>query len=93
MAVCVHRNWIAKRAGKPVAEVIHEPRIREIKFRVCRVRVSLRSLIPIDVIFSTQRYLDIPDTRIEAFVQAVPKHKKIALFESDYFAGSLSYML
>lgn len=37
------RNWIAKRAGKPVAEVIHEPRIREIKSRVCRLRVSLRS--------------------------------------------------
>lgn len=30
-AVSAHRNWIAKRAGKPVAEVIHEPRIRKIK--------------------------------------------------------------
>lgn len=75
-AVNAHRSWTVERTGQPIAEVIHEPKNRKIKFRVLSnqslftrtmffARVSCNSFM---LTLRTQRQLDRPITRVEALV-------------------------
>lgn len=84
-----YRNWTAKRTGKPVGEIILEPKIRKIRSGVFSNLSSFtRTPLFAQVIYyslmfplQTQRPLDIPITRVEAFVQVVLHLTLIAIQE------------
>lgn len=86
-----YRTWTAKRTGKPITEVILEPKLRKIKSGVfanlsCFTRTPLfAQIVYYSLMFPLRNrgVLEIPVTRIEAFLQVVLHLMLIAILEDE----------
>lgn len=83
-----YRTWTAKRTGKPIAEVVLEPRLRKITSGVFK-NLSTFTSTPLfsQVIYyslhslHSQMLSEVPNTRVEAFLQVVLHLMLIAILE------------
>ena len=74
-----YRTWMSKKSGKPVAEIVLEPRLQPIHSGVFQELPSFtRTTLFAQIMYhslmqplKTQMSLEIPSTRIEAFIQVV----------------------
>lgn len=86
-----YRTWTAKRTGKPIAEVVLEPKLRKIRSGVFKnlsnftktplfAQIMYYSLMyPLQ----TQATYEIPNTRVEAFLQVALHLMLAAVLEDD----------
>ncbi|MCJ1466294.1 hypothetical protein MMC07_004913 [Pseudocyphellaria aurata] len=86
-----YRTWTAKRTGKPLVEVVLEPKLRKIETGVFKNLSSFtRTPLFAQIMYyslmqplQTHMTMEIPNTRVEAFLQVVLHLMLTAVLEDD----------
>ena len=91
-AETVYRNWVSKKTGKPVEDVVLEPRLRNIKSGLFKdLSAFTRTKIFAQIVANSLRWAvtahkhsnSIPTTRVEAYLQVV-LHLILSAVLEDY---------